>query len=214
MKMTSEFDLYSRAEKRRATARRVSLAMVLGLLAISLVLFAAPVLASEGEPPNAASVPEAGVSTCASRSNALARFHRAKPVDDPVNGAWSLAEAEFYVAQYGVADLPGTTRCEALARFHRTKPVDDPLNGAWTLPEVQIYLAKYGAEPAACTTWSEALARFHRTKPIADPVNGAWSLAEAEFYVTKYGAEDAGFTTLEENAQVSLCDAGTNSVRP
>ena len=43
-------------------------------------------------------------SRCKAWSEALARYHQAKPVQDPANGASSAAEAEFYVAQYGAGD--------------------------------------------------------------------------------------------------------------
>ncbi len=204
MSMTFGFNLYIRAGKRKASVQRVFSVIMLGLLAISLAMLAIPVSASGGEP-NASPITEAGITTRATRSDALARFHRAKPVDDPVNGASSLAEAEFYVAKYGADGLAGTARREALARFHRAKPVADPVNGAWSLAQAEFYVAKYGAG---------GLARCHSAKPVDDPVNGAWSLAEAGFYVDRYGTDGPVIVTLEGSDRAFLCDAETNSVRP
>lgn len=39
---------------------------------------------------------------CKTWSDALARFHRVKPLSDPANGAWSPAQTQFFVAQYGM----------------------------------------------------------------------------------------------------------------
>ena len=52
---------------------------------------------------------------CTAWSQALTRFHQAKRVEDPVNGASSAGEAAFYIAQYGASDpslvtLEGTLR--------------------------------------------------------------------------------------------------------
>lgn len=41
------------------------------------------------------------LSKCLAWSEALDRFHLAKRIEDPANGALSLAQAEFYVAEYG-----------------------------------------------------------------------------------------------------------------
>ena len=43
-------------------------------------------------------------SACAERAEILARFHAAKPVEDPANGALSAGAAAFYVAHYGAGD--------------------------------------------------------------------------------------------------------------
>jgi len=43
-------------------------------------------------------------STCAAWERALSRFHAAKRVADPANGASSASEAAFYVAQFGAGD--------------------------------------------------------------------------------------------------------------
>lgn len=43
-------------------------------------------------------------SACAERAEILVRFHAAKPVEDPANGALSAGAAAFYVAQYGAGD--------------------------------------------------------------------------------------------------------------
>jgi len=47
---------------------------------------------------------------CTAWSDTLARFHAAKRVEDPVNGASSVGEAAFYVAQYGAGDVSLVTR--------------------------------------------------------------------------------------------------------
>lgn len=213
MSMPFEFDLRIRAGKKITRVQRLPSAIVLGLLAISLLLLAIPVSASGGEP-NASPSTETSIAPCATGSDALIRFHRAKPVDDPANGAWSLAEAEFYAAKYGSDGLAGTALCEALARFHRAKPVDDPVNGAWSFAEAEFYLTTYGADLAACRSWPEALAQFHGAKPVDDPANGAWSHAEAEFYVAKYGSDGAVIVTLEDNARAFSCDTEPYSVGP
>jgi hypothetical protein len=43
-------------------------------------------------------------STCTAWAQALTGFHEAKPVEDPVNGASSAGEEEFYVAKYDAGD--------------------------------------------------------------------------------------------------------------
>jgi len=45
-------------------------------------------------------------------ADALDRFHEVKTVEDPVNGALSDAEAEFYVATLGAAGADGGERGE------------------------------------------------------------------------------------------------------
>jgi hypothetical protein len=44
-------------------------------------------------------------STCDALERALSRFHAAKRVVDPANGASSAGEAEFYVARFGADDV-------------------------------------------------------------------------------------------------------------
>ena len=183
------------------------------VLAVLLAVIAIPAFALKGDIGLSPGI-YTRTADCATWSDAPAQFHRAKAIDDPVNGAWSPAEAEFYVIKYE-ADLAACTAwSEALAQFHRAKLIDDPVNGAWSPAEAEFYVTKYEADLAACTAWSEALARFYRAKPIDDPVNGAWSLAEAEFYVTKYGMDGESIVTLEENTLALLCDGEANSGRP
>ena len=183
------------------------------VLAVLLAVIAIPAFALQRDLGLSPGI-DAWTTDCTTWSDAPVQSHRAMQVADPVNGAWSIAEAEFYMTKHG-ADLAACTAwSEALARFHRDKPVADPVNGAWSVAEAEFYVTKYGADLAACKTWSESLAQFHRTKPIDDPANGAWSLAEAEFYVTKYGMDGASMVTLEENTLASLCDAEANSGRP
>lgn len=126
-------------------ARWAHWALVLGVLAAWLAVLAAPVFALGGavnEPADS----EEGISACSSRLDALGCFHCSKPVDDPVNGAWSPAEAEFYVAKHTAGCVAGTSGSDYLARFHRAKPVDDPVNGAWCFVEAEFYVAKYGGD--------------------------------------------------------------------
>lgn len=52
--------------------------------------------------------------TCTAWSDALSRFHAAKRVEDPVNGASSAGEAAFYVAQYGTGDGSMVTSADGL----------------------------------------------------------------------------------------------------
>jgi hypothetical protein len=160
--------------KNYAGARPMLVVLALGLLALSLAVFAGPAYASGGE--------LKASSECLVGSDALARFHAAKLISDPANGAMSLSESEFYVAQYGMADAE---RCETLALFQRAKPIADPANGAMSLAEAEFYVAQYGAGDVVDTARREALARFQAAKPIADPANGAMSLAEAKFYVAQ-----------------------------
>ena len=44
----------------------------------------------------------ADLADCKTWSDALAQFHRVKPLSDPANGAWSPAQAQYFVAQYGM----------------------------------------------------------------------------------------------------------------
>jgi hypothetical protein len=52
----------------------------------------------------------ADAAECTTWSNAVDQFHIAKPIGDPANGAWSLAQAEFYVAKYGAGGAKVDTR--------------------------------------------------------------------------------------------------------
>jgi hypothetical protein len=177
MSMTFGVEVYMRAWKRKAGDHRVFTVAILVVLAISALL-AIPVSAAQ--------------------SDTLPECRAAPPVDDPVNGVWSLAEADFYMARYGPDLLVCTASSEALARFHRPKPVNDPANGAWSLAEAESYAAKYGADPAASAPRSEALTRSQRGRSVDDPANAAWSLAEAEYYAAKYGVDLVASTSRSE----------------
>jgi hypothetical protein len=188
-------------------------ALVLGLLAVSLLLFAAPVYASEGE--------VLAACDCSVKADLLARFQVAKPIADPANGAMSRSEAEFYVAQFGAANVLSVASSEALARFQSVKSIADPANGAMSLSEAEFYVAqaqasqrgidtdaaryqalgesylaksnrgieaasaRYQALGAFYAARGDALGQFQLAKPIVDPANGAMSLSEAEFYVAQ-----------------------------
>jgi len=80
--------------------------------------------------------------------------------DDPVHGAWSRAEAEFYAGQ-GSSD----------AKASPAGSDDDPANGAWSRAEAEFYVDKGGSDAKASPAGSDD-----------DPANGAWTQAEAEFY--------------------------------
>jgi hypothetical protein len=168
MSMTFGVEVYMRAWKRKAGDHSVFTVAILVVLAISALL-AIPVSAAQ--------------------SDTWPECRAAPPVDDPANGAWSLAEAEFYMARYGPDLLVCTASSEALARLHRPKPVNDPANGAWSLAEAEYYAAKYVADPVASAPRSEALTRSQRGRSVDDPANAAWSLAEAEYYAAKYGVD-------------------------
>ena len=52
--------------------------------------------------------------TCSAWSETMARFHAAKRVDDPANGASSNGEAAFYVARFGSGDVGLLARAGSL----------------------------------------------------------------------------------------------------
>ena len=131
MNERSSTKLLSPNGTRRAGARWAFSAVV---LVVSLAVISMPAFALPGI--------ETSIATCTTWSDTLSQFHRAKPVDDPLNGASSLTEAEFYIAKYGLESMAATERCEALSQFHRAKLVDDPLNGASSFAEAELYIAE------------------------------------------------------------------------
>jgi hypothetical protein len=201
MDRTLGSELYIRYVERKGSGQRGFSAHVLGLLVISLAMVAVPVSAPAGEPST----------FWTSRVDIPASATR---VDDPANGAWSLAEAEYRAAKYGADPVAGALRSEALTQSHRGQSVDDPANAAWSLAEAEYYAAKYGADLVASTSRSEALARSHRGQPVDDPAIGAWSLAEAAYYVAKYRAEGVNTVTLVNDAGMPFGDAATKMNRP
>jgi hypothetical protein len=152
---------------------------------------------------------------------ALARFHGDKsPIIDPVNGAWSVAQAEFYRATNGAAayQISGSqrgidasaARLQAQGEAYQAGiDMAAAVSAARLQAQGEAYLAvmeRAGADVAEeCAILSEALAKFHESKPIVDPANGAWSAAQAEFYVAQFGGADALVVSAENGALASLC---------
>ena len=118
MSVTTRFEDYTRTGKRKATIQRVLAISTLGLLVLSLATLAMPVPVLGAEPTGSGGDPSSGTSpldgpefyvarhgaepaVCKTWSDALAEFHMVKPLSDPANGAWSPAQAQFFVAQYG-----------------------------------------------------------------------------------------------------------------
>jgi hypothetical protein len=126
MNVTTRFEVYTRTEKRKATIQRVFAIATLGLLVLSLAIFAMPVSVLGAEP--------------------------ADPVGDPASGTSPLDGPEFWVAKYGTAaQASGTSPLDGpefwmakygtAAQASGTSPLDGP----------EFWVVKYGAEPASCT---------------------------------------------------------------
>jgi hypothetical protein len=74
----------------------------------------------------------------------VARAERVKPLDDPVNGAQSRAEAAYYVARYGTDLAFCTASLEAVVGLDSPRPAEDPILGAQSLAEAAFLVARYG----------------------------------------------------------------------
>jgi hypothetical protein len=72
--------------------------VVLGLVAILLAFAASPAFAYPV--PGVSPDTEVGSAICTGNARALAQLQNAQAADDPAFGASSLAEAQFYAAQF------------------------------------------------------------------------------------------------------------------
>ena len=164
-------------------ARGIAQVRVLAVLAVMLALIAAPVVMADGGS-------EAGM------AGALAQCDSAKSVDDPMNGAWSTSEAEFYADGCDAAEQSSTSASEGAEQCEAAAPTDDPVNGAMSAGAAEFLAAACSSDADAGTTASDASEQCEGAASADDPVNGAMSAGAAEFY--------AAACRLDAGAQASL----------
>ena len=122
--------------------------------AYDLAAGGSPELAVAAASERATVINEASITASTISSDVLARFHRAKPVDDPLNGALSFAEAEFYVAKYGADVVASSTR---LAGGFSGDDAYDPAAGG-LLALSTVTFAASQSDVAGCDTAGYAIA--------------------------------------------------------
>jgi hypothetical protein len=179
MSSTTRFEAYTRTGKRKATSQRVFAIGTLGLLVLSLAMFAMPVSASGAEPAGDLSngtSPLDGPEFWVAKYGTAAQVHLqvAQPDGALTSGTSPLDGPEFWLAKYGTAtqvNFQVAQRDGALTSG--TSPLDGP----------EFWLAKYG---------TAAQVNFQVAQPDGALTSGTSPLDGPEFYVARYGAEPAG----------------------
>jgi len=179
----SSTQLLSSYSNKQSGPRGTAPVRVLGMVVVMLALIAVPVVMADS-----------GSDT--GTAGALAQCNSARSADDPLNGAWSTAEAEFYAAGCDAGAESGTSASEATEQCEAAAPTDDPVNGAWSAAAAEFLTAGCSTDVGAGTTAPDASEQCEGTASADDPVNGAWSASAAEFYTAA--------CSLETDAQASL----------
>lgn len=168
--------MFSLSSKQSSNAR-VFVAGTLALLLLAALPLAAAASHTEIQSysgddaydPAAGSLP--AVSTAASSSEAaLARFHEVKSVDDPVNGAWSIAQAEFYFGKLGADVAASPTE---LAASYSGDDAYDPAAGGLEAVSTFAFAASED-EAADCVTPEYTIAESYSGDDAYDPAAGGY----------------------------------------
>jgi hypothetical protein len=179
----SSTQLLSSYSKSQTIPRGIAQVRLLGVLVVMLALIAVPVvMADRGS--------DSGM------AGALAQCDATKSADDPLNGAWSAAEAEFYAAGCSAGAESGTSASEATEQCEAAASADDPVNGAWSAAAAEFFAADCSTGGEAGTNASEATEKCEGAASADDPVNGAWSASAAEFYAAECRLETGGQANL------------------